>query len=106
MSKRQVDAAWQLLRFTVRDSVREFMSDRASRADALPLEATEPERLAPLVGGVVSELEKQANEGEASPVKRLVKKTLMPNEAERARRRLVKAWQSYVKAWKANEAGS
>lgn len=101
MSRKELDAAWRVFRLTLRDTALQFSKSYASRVNSIPLEAVDPERVAPLVHGVVGELDQMSTAGEASPVLRALKRALKPTEAERSRKRLATAFEQYAKAWNA-----
>ena len=104
MTDSALGATWQVFRFTLRDTAAEFARAHLARISSLPLEPTDPERLEPVVHGVLAELERSSDADEASPVLRAVKKAFRPSLEERYRRRLKKAFEAYVRAWGARNA--
>ncbi len=82
----------------------DYARSQGSRVTALPLEPTDPERLAPLVGAVLGELERRVVASEASPVLRAVRNAFRPIPEEKTRRRLKRAFLAYAKAWRAKPA--
>ena len=94
-------ATWQVFRLTLRDAASEYARAHVARISSLPLEPTDPERLAPVVQAVLSELQRDSVAEEASPVLRAVKKAFRPSPEERDGRRLKKAFDAYARAWKA-----
>lgn len=97
-------ASWQVFRLTLRDTAAEYAKAHATRIASLPLEPTDPERLAPVVQSVLSELQRDSVAEEASPVLRAVKKVFRPSAEERDERRLKKAFDAYVRAWRVRDA--
>ncbi len=75
-----------------------------ARVSSFPLEPTDPERLAPVVDAILAELDRSSVAEEASPVLRAIKKTFQPSREEQYRKRLKKAFDAYVGAWKARAA--
>ncbi len=103
-AERRIGATWEVFRLTLRMTAAEFARSHGSRVAVLPLEPTDPERLAPLVGAVLGELERQVTASEASPVLRAIRSAFRPIPEEKSRRRLKKAFLAYAKAWKAKPA--
>ena len=101
MTEKGLGSSWQVFRLTLRDTASEYARAHAPRVASLPLEPTDPERLAPVVRAVLGELDRDLAADEASPVLRLVKRTFTPSREERDRRRLKKTFDAYVKAWRA-----
>jgi hypothetical protein len=93
-------ASWQVFRLTLRDTASEYARTHVPRIASLPLEPTDPERLAPLVDAILGELDRDSAVDEASPVLRAVKKAFRPSPEERDRRRLKKAFDAYARAWR------
>ena len=103
-AERKVAATWEVFRLTLRMTAAEFARSHGSRVAVLPLEPTDPERLAPVVGAVLGELERQVVASEASPVLRAVRNAFWPIPEEKSRRRLKRAFLAYAKAWRAKPA--
>ena len=101
MTDKALDAAWQVFRFTLRDTVAEYARAHAPRIATVPLEPTDPERLETIVHGVLAELERTSDADEASPVLRAARRAFRPTNEEKYRRRLKKAFDAYVRAWQA-----
>lgn len=101
MTEKGLGSSWQVFRFTLRDTAAEYAKAHAPRIASLPLEPTDPERLAPIVRAVLGELDRDSAADEASPVLRMVKRAFMPSREERDRRRLKKTFDAYAKAWRA-----
>jgi len=99
--EKALGASWQVFRLTLRDVAAEYARAHAARIASLPLEPTDPERLAPVVHAVLSELQRDSVAEEASPVLRAVKKTFRPSAEERDERRLKRAFDAYARAWQA-----
>ncbi len=104
MTEMNLGANWQLFRFTLRDTAAEYAKAHVPRIAGLPLEPTDPERLAPVVEAVLAELDRSSVAEEASPVLRALKRTFRPSREEKYRKRLKKAFESYAGAWKARAA--
>jgi hypothetical protein len=71
------------------------------RIRQLPLEPTDPEQLEPIVRAVLAELDRDSVAEQASPVLRAVQKAFKPSDEERDRRKLKKAFDAYLRAWRA-----
>lgn len=106
MTSKQLKDAWVLLRLNLRDIARDYVSNHQKAVDALPPEPTDPERIAPMVKAIASELDRLAGGSEKSPVLRNIKKVFIPNDYEKSRRRIVKSFDVYLKAWAADNSGS
>lgn len=106
MTETGLGASWQVFRFTLRDTAAEYAKAHVQRIATLPLEPTDPERIAPVVDAVFAELERDAVVEEASPVLRAVRRVFRPSGEERDRRRLRKAWEAYARAWRSAHGGS
>lgn len=104
MTEKKLGASWQVFRFTLRDTAGEYAKAHLARVSSLPLEPTDPERLAPVVDAILAELDRSSVAEEASPVLRAIKKTFKPSREEQYRKRLKKAFDAYVGAWKARAA--
>lgn len=104
MTDKGLDATWQVFRFKLRSTVSEHAKAHAPRIATLPLEPTDPERLAPIVDAVLSELDRRSVADEASPVLRSLRKVFRPSREERDGRRLKKAFDAYARAWRARGA--
>ena len=105
MTEKGLGASWQVFRFTLRDTAAEHAKGHVQRIGSLPLEPTDPERLAPIVGAVLAALDRDSTADEASPVLRAVKKAFRPSQGERDRRRLKKAFDAYAREWRARGVG-
>lgn len=105
MTDKQLDASWQVFRFLLRDTAAEFARAHVARISSFPLEPTDPERLEPVVDAVLSELDRDSEAKEASPVVRAVRKAFAPSPEERDRKKLKKAFDAYSRAWRARRAG-
>ena len=99
-SKKELQAAWVLLRLGMREAASEYRSSAAARVSALPAVPPDPSSVEPLARLLVDQLARESAGGEASPTIRLLKKTFRPNDAERTRRNLEKAFNDYLKAWR------
>jgi hypothetical protein len=97
--------SWQVFRFTLRDTAGEYAKAHLARIASLPLEPTDPERLAPVVHAVLAELDRDAAADEASPVLRAVRRTFRPSPEERERRRLKRSFDAFTRAWQAQARG-
>jgi hypothetical protein len=106
MTSKQLNDAWVLLRLNLRDISRDYVSNHKKAVEGLPLEPTDPERIAPMVKSMASELDRMAGGSEKSPVLRKIKKAFLPNDYEKSRRRIVKSFNVYLKAWAADNSGS
>ena len=104
MTEKKLGATWQVFRLTLRDTAGEYARAHLARVSAFPLEATEPERLAPVVDAILAELDRSSVAEEASPVLRAFKKAFRPSREEKSRKRLKKAFDAYASAWKARAA--
>ncbi len=104
-SSQAIKSAWVILRLGIRDAARTHRSPQMSRADALPVDPPEPEKVEPILRRLVEELSLEAAEGEKSPTMRLLKQTFKPNKAELQRRNLEKAFKDYRKAWDSKSQG-
>lgn len=105
MTEKGLGATWQVFRFTLRDTAAEWAKGHSARVGSLPLEPTDPERLAPMVRAVLAELDRDSTADEASPVLRAVRKAFKPSQEEKDRRRLKTSFDAYVKAWQAQGRG-
>ena len=99
MSKKELDSAWQVLRFALRTAALEYAERHLPRVSALSGQPVDPEQVSQLATQIEAELEKISREGQASPVLRALQKTFKPNRAEKERRRLEKAFNVYLQAW-------
>ncbi len=104
MKEKGLGPTWQVFRFTLRGTASEYAKAHVPRIASLPLEPTDPERLAPVVNAVLAELDRSSVADEASPVLRSLKKAFRPSPEERERRRLKKAFDAYARAWQARAA--
>lgn len=104
MTEKGLAATWQVFRFTLRGTVSEHAKAHAPRVATLPLEPTDPDRLAPIVDAVLAELDRKSMADEASPVLRALRRVFRPSADERARRKLTKAFDAYARAWRARPA--
>jgi hypothetical protein len=98
-SKKQLQSAWVLLRFEMRDAASASRMPVLPRVNALPAEPPDPVSVEPTARNIIDALAKKAAEGEASPTIRLLKKAFRPNEAEKRRRKIEKLFNAYLKAW-------
>lgn len=105
MPSRSLKDAWVLLRLNLRDIARDYAERHKKSVSALSPDPVDPETIADLVRSLESELDRLAGESEKSPVLRGLKKVFAPNEYEKARRGLVKLFNAYLKAWKAENGG-
>lgn len=105
MTEKRLGASWQVFRFTLRDTAAEYAKVHMGRIAALPLEPTDPERLAPVVDAILAELDRSSVSEEASPVLRTIKRTFWPSREEKYRKRLKKAFDDYHGVWKVRAAG-
>jgi hypothetical protein len=92
-----------VLRLGLREAASSYRSPQLPRVNALPAEPPDPETVGPIARRLAEELAHEAAEGEASPTVRLLKKTFRPNEAEKTRRSLEKAFNAYLKVWQEKE---
>ena len=99
VSKKELDSAWQVLRLALRTATLEYAERHLPRVSALSGQPVDPEQVAKLASQIESELEKISGQGQASPVLRALQKTFRPNRAEKERRRLEKAFNTYLEAW-------
>ncbi|MBK8594788.1 MAG: hypothetical protein IPP07_31605 [Holophagales bacterium] len=104
MADKSLGAAWQVFRFTLRDTAAEYAKAHMTRIASLPLEPTDPDRVAPFVSAVLAELDRSSVADEASPVLRAMQKTFRPTREQKYRRRLAKAFDAYGSAWRARPA--
>ena len=104
MTEKKLGASWQVFRFTLRDTAGEYAKAHVPRVAALPLEPTDPERLAPVIHAILSELDRSSIAEQASPVLRVISKTFWPSREEKYRKRLKKAFDAYAKVWRARAA--
>lgn len=104
MAKKELDAAWGILRFTLRDVAFEFSAANKSRVGALPREAPPPERILPIVKSILGEIDAFTADEQKSPVLRAIKRTFSPSDAEKAQKKLTKTYEAYFKAWEKREA--
>ncbi len=101
MTDKRLGSTWQVFRLTLRYTAATNTKDLMHRIQQLPLEPTDPERLAPLVHAVFSEIDRDSEAEEKSPVLRAVQKAFRPTEGQKDRRKLKKSFDAYVKAWQA-----
>ncbi|HEV8269092.1 MAG TPA: hypothetical protein VGR00_12695 [Thermoanaerobaculia bacterium] len=99
MSKKELSSAWSVLRFTLRDAAKQFSSANATRVGALPADPPDPERVELVVKSVLREIESIGEAGEKSPILRVLKRTIAPSDADKAAKKLTKAFNDYLKAW-------
>jgi hypothetical protein len=104
LADKALDSAWQVFRLTLRYDAGMYAKALLPRIRQLPLEPTDPEQLEPLVRAVLAELDRNSVAEQASPVLRAVQKAFKPSEEERDRRKLKKAFDAYLKAWRARAA--
>lgn len=104
VTSRQLEFAWQHLRFTLRYAVKEYVPSQTANSNALPLTAADPAQITPFLRSVLATLELVGHEGEASPVLRSAKMLLKPSPAHRARKDLAKSFESYRAAWNETHA--
>lgn len=103
MSKRPVEAAWQVLRLALRTATIEFAERHVPRVSALSGQPVDPETVSQLAAQIEAELERISAEGQASPVLRAFQRTFRPNRAEKERRRIQKAFNDYLVAWNSSK---
>jgi len=101
MTDRDLQAAWQVFRLALRYDAGVYAKEYLPRVGSLPLEPTDPERLEPLVRGVLAALDGDAVAEEASPVLRAFRQTFRPTVEQKDRRKLAKAFEAYARAWRA-----
>jgi len=73
-----------------------FGASRTAVREALKRAGVEPGAVDEVILGNVL----QAGEGQASPTMRFLKNTFRPNDAEKERRNLEKAFNTYLEAWR------
>ncbi|MEO6324407.1 MAG: hypothetical protein ABIT01_16705 [Thermoanaerobaculia bacterium] len=101
MSKKELNSAWQVLRLALRTAALEHSERLLPRVSALSGQPVDPEQVSQLATQMEAELQKLSGEGEASPVVRALRRVFKPNRAEKERRRLQKAFNDYLTAWRA-----
>jgi hypothetical protein len=102
-TRKELQAAWVLLRLALREAAADHRSSLAPRISALPAVSPDPASVEPIAQTLVGELSREAGEGERSPTVRLLKKTFRPNKAEKRRRHVQKAFNDYLRLWKAQQ---
>lgn len=104
MAKKDLDSTWGILRFTLRDVAFEFATSNKTRVGALPSDPPDPERVLTVVKSVLGEIDAFSAGEQKSPVLRALKRTFSPNDAERAQKKLTKAYDAYLSAWEKRDS--
>lgn len=104
-SPKELQSSWMVLRLAIRNAASGYAPRLLEKTNAFGGQPLDPAQVQLVVRKLNEELEHAAAEGEASPALRLVKKIFKPNDAEKERRNLEKAFNTYLQNWNAQHAG-
>lgn len=103
-SRKELESAWMVLRLALRSAAKQYAARLQERTNSLGGQPLDPAQVEPLARKLEEILAEESAAGVESPTRRLLNKAFRPNDAEKERRNLQKAFNGYLAAWEKSRA--